>query len=110
MAKIKGDYDEESRRRENAKQSLERYMHYFERWDAHHRARDKVRTGRGGAEGNAKRSLELYMHHFECWDAHHRARDKVGWVGEWVIDGDPGEWVGGWGGGGGSEAKRMRAR
>lgn len=41
-AKRKGDYDDESRKRENAKQSLERYMHYFERWDAHQKARNKV--------------------------------------------------------------------
>lgn len=42
-AKRKGDYDDEARKRENAKQSLERYMHYFERWDAHQKARNKVR-------------------------------------------------------------------
>eukprot|EP00983_Pelagomonas_calceolata_P031456 986642-Pelagomonas_calceolata.AAC.2 len=41
-AKRKGDYDEETRKRDNAKQSLERYMHYFERWDAHQKARNKV--------------------------------------------------------------------
>jgi len=38
-----GEYDGETRRRENAKHSLERYMHYFERWDAHNKARDKAR-------------------------------------------------------------------
>ncbi|KAG2435678.1 hypothetical protein HXX76_006879 [Chlamydomonas incerta] len=42
-AKKKGDYDDESRRRENAKASLERYMHYFERFDAHSKAREKAR-------------------------------------------------------------------
>lgn len=41
-AKKTGEYDGETRRRENAKHSLERYMHYFERWDAH----NKVRTAR----------------------------------------------------------------
>ncbi len=46
-AKKKGEYDDESRRRENAKASLERYMHYFERYDAHSKAREKVRAGRG---------------------------------------------------------------
>eukprot|EP00775_Hariotina_reticulata_P011699 gene11699-11843_t len=42
-AKKTGEYDGETRRRENAKHSLERYMHYFERWDAHNKARDKAR-------------------------------------------------------------------
>ncbi|KAG2501662.1 hypothetical protein HYH03_000165 [Edaphochlamys debaryana] len=42
-AKRKGDYDDEVRRRENAKASLERYMHYFERYDAHSKAREKAR-------------------------------------------------------------------
>eukprot|EP00879_Flechtneria_rotunda_P014450 GHRR01015099.1.p1 GENE.GHRR01015099.1~~GHRR01015099.1.p1 ORF type:complete len:471 (+),score=115.95 GHRR01015099.1:168-1580(+) len=42
-AKKTGEYDQETRRRENAKHSLERYMHYFERWDAHNKARDKAR-------------------------------------------------------------------
>lgn len=41
-AKKKGDYDDDTRRRENAKASLERYMHYFERFDAHSKAREKV--------------------------------------------------------------------
>jgi len=41
-AKKVGEYDAETRRRENAKHSLERYMHYFERWDAHNKAREKV--------------------------------------------------------------------
>ena len=44
-AKRKGELDAEEKRRDNAKQSLERYMHYFERWDAHHKARDKVGGG-----------------------------------------------------------------
>lgn len=44
-AKKTGEYDAETRRRENAKHSLERYMHYFERWDAHNKAREKVRAG-----------------------------------------------------------------
>lgn len=38
-AKKTGEYDGEQRRRENAKHSLERYMHYFERWDAHNKVR-----------------------------------------------------------------------
>lgn len=45
-AKRKGEVDEAARKAENAKQLLERYMHYFERWDAHQKARNKVR-GRG---------------------------------------------------------------
>ncbi|GFR48822.1 hypothetical protein Agub_g10775 [Astrephomene gubernaculifera] len=43
-AKKRGEYDDDSRRRENAKASLERYMHYFERFDAHSKAREKART------------------------------------------------------------------
>lgn len=45
-AKRKGDYDDETKRRENAKQSLERYMHYYERWDAHERARQAARESK----------------------------------------------------------------
>ncbi|KAG1674307.1 hypothetical protein FOA52_013496 [Chlamydomonas sp. UWO 241] len=44
VAKKKGELDEESKRRENAKHSLERYMHFFERWDAHHKARDTAKV------------------------------------------------------------------
>ncbi|KAL6748380.1 hypothetical protein V8C86DRAFT_2879354 [Haematococcus lacustris] len=43
-ARRKGDFDEEASKRENAKQSLERYMHFFERWDAHQKARVKARS------------------------------------------------------------------
>ncbi|GAX74338.1 hypothetical protein CEUSTIGMA_g1787.t1 [Chlamydomonas eustigma] len=46
-AKRKGELDDETKRRENAKHSLERYMHYFERWDAHHKARDKAISDAG---------------------------------------------------------------
>lgn len=42
VAKKKGEFDEETKRRENAKASLERYMHYFERFDSHSKSRDKV--------------------------------------------------------------------
>lgn len=31
-AKKKGDYDEEQLKREHAKNALERYMHYYQRW------------------------------------------------------------------------------
>jgi len=55
VAKRKGDLDEETRKRDNAKQMLERYMHYFERWDAHQKARNKVGAGQrvvvGGGVG-----------------------------------------------------------
>eukprot|EP00877_Chromochloris_zofingiensis_P011452 jgi/Chrzof1/6560/Cz19g01030.t1 len=53
VAKKQGDYDEETRRRENAKQSLERYMHYYERFDAHNKARDKVRHAAAAAAAAA---------------------------------------------------------
>eukprot|EP00884_Botryococcus_braunii_P023086 jgi/Botrbrau1/9461/Bobra.0252s0082.1 len=38
-AKKKGEYDEESQRREQAKNSLERYMHYYQRWAENDKAR-----------------------------------------------------------------------
>ena len=41
-AKKKGDYDEETQKRENAKQALERYMHYYQRWAENDRARLQV--------------------------------------------------------------------
>ncbi len=44
MAKKKGELDDDQKRRDNAKVSLERYMHFFERWDAHQRARNAVRS------------------------------------------------------------------
>ncbi|KAK9832545.1 hypothetical protein WJX81_007928 [Elliptochloris bilobata] len=41
-AKKKGDYDEETQRREHAKNALERYMHYYQRWAENDRARLKA--------------------------------------------------------------------
>ena len=38
----KGDYDEEQQKRENAKQALERYMHYYQRWAENDKARVQV--------------------------------------------------------------------
>lgn len=38
-AKKKGDYDEEALKREAAKNALERYMHYYQRWAENDRAR-----------------------------------------------------------------------
>jgi len=43
-AKKKGDYDEETQQRENAKQALERYMHYYQRWAENDKARLQVLT------------------------------------------------------------------
>lgn len=42
VAKKKGDYDEESQIRENAKQALERYMHYYQRFAENDKARLQV--------------------------------------------------------------------
>ena len=42
VAKKKGDYDEEQMKRENAKQALERYMHYYQRWAENDKARLQV--------------------------------------------------------------------
>jgi ariadne-1 len=38
-AKKKGEYDEETMKREHAKNALERYMHYYQRWAENDRAR-----------------------------------------------------------------------
>jgi hypothetical protein len=80
-AKKTGEYDAEARRRENAKHSLERYMHYFERWDAHNKAREKVRKGGGSAGG---RGAKVQREGGSCekgvlgrWDAHNKAWEKV---------------------------------
>ncbi|WIA08252.1 hypothetical protein OEZ85_007696 [Tetradesmus obliquus] len=56
-AKKTGEYDGEQRRRENAKHSLERYMHYFERWDAHNKARDKARKDAAQFEAESLEQL-----------------------------------------------------
>lgn len=50
-AKRKGELDGDQLRRENAKASLERYTHYYERYDAHHKAQAKVRLDAGAAAG-----------------------------------------------------------
>ncbi|KIY99471.1 putative E3 ubiquitin-protein ligase ARI7 [Monoraphidium neglectum] len=57
VAKKAGEYDDEARRRDNAKASLERYMHYFERWDAHNKARDKARQEAARTAGEALEQL-----------------------------------------------------
>lgn len=41
-AKKRGDYDEDTRRRDNAKVMLERYTHYYERWALHNTAHKKA--------------------------------------------------------------------
>ena len=57
VARKAGEYDDEARRRDNAKASLERYMHYFERWDAHNKARDKARQEAARTAGEALEAL-----------------------------------------------------
>jgi hypothetical protein len=57
-----GEYDEESQRRDKAKHSLERYMHYFERFDAHDKARNTVREQLlPAAWGNSGYPLGLHV-------------------------------------------------
>ncbi|GMH45917.1 hypothetical protein BSKO_13880 [Bryopsis sp. KO-2023] len=41
-ARKRGDYDEDTRRRDNAKAMLERYTHYYERWALHNTAHKKA--------------------------------------------------------------------
>ena len=39
VAKQKGEYDEEAQKREHAKNALERYIHYYQRWAENDKAR-----------------------------------------------------------------------
>ncbi len=41
-AKEKGEIDEEEQQRQHARQSLERYMHYWQRWAENDKARKNV--------------------------------------------------------------------
>ncbi|KAL5231729.1 hypothetical protein ABZP36_030505 [Zizania latifolia] len=49
-AKKEGVYDETEARRERAKNSLERYMHYYERWASNQTSRQKAQTDLQKAE------------------------------------------------------------
>ena len=51
-AKKKGDYDEEAATRERARTALERYMHYFQRWAEHDRARARAVATAAAAVGD----------------------------------------------------------
>jgi len=42
QAKAKGEFDEESQKRENAKHALERYMHYYQRWAENDKSRKEA--------------------------------------------------------------------
>ena len=42
--KQRGEYDEVQKQRDMAKHSLERYMHYYERWVAHAKSQERVRS------------------------------------------------------------------
>ncbi len=42
QGKKKGEYNEEEAKRERAKQSLERYMHYFQRFAENDKARKQA--------------------------------------------------------------------
>ncbi len=55
-----GEYDNESQRRDAAKHSLERYMHYFERFDAHNKARVKVGARQREVQGWAEVPEQRY--------------------------------------------------
>ena len=43
----KGEIDEQEQKRAHARQSLERYMHYWQRWAENDSSRKKVREGPG---------------------------------------------------------------
>jgi hypothetical protein len=44
QGKKKGEFSEEELKREHAKNSLERYMHYYQRWAENDKARKQVHT------------------------------------------------------------------
>ena len=54
VAKNKGTLDDAARARERAKSALERYMHYYQRWAEHDRARKKSAEAAGAAGARAK--------------------------------------------------------
>ncbi|PRQ32288.1 putative aminoacyltransferase, E1 ubiquitin-activating enzyme [Rosa chinensis] len=80
-AKKEGAYDEEERRREMAKSSLEKYTHYFERWQSNQSSRqkaledlhqmqtvnmDKMRENQGIGEGVAQFLVKAWQQIVEC--------------------------------------------
>ena len=48
-AKKRGDYDEEAQKREHARVSLQRYMHYYQRWAENDKARAQALQQRSQA-------------------------------------------------------------
>eukprot|EP00803_Ostreobium_quekettii_P000363 evm.model.scf_159.2 EVM.evm.TU.scf_159.2 scf_159:22345-29222(-) len=46
VARERGDFDDETRKRDHARESLERYTHYYERWAAHELAHKKAKDDR----------------------------------------------------------------
>ncbi|KAG8048118.1 hypothetical protein GUJ93_ZPchr0008g13677 [Zizania palustris] len=57
-AKKEGVYDETEARRERAKNSLERYMHYYERWASNQTSRQKAQADLQKAE---KEQVSIYI-------------------------------------------------
>lgn len=51
----KGEIDEQEQKRQHARQSLERYMHYWQRWAENDSSRKKV--GRGGRAASHTKAL-----------------------------------------------------
>lgn len=47
----KGEVDEQEQKRQHARQSLERYMHYWQRWAENDSSRKKARAAAGGGRG-----------------------------------------------------------
>ncbi|KAG6477048.1 hypothetical protein ZIOFF_066298 [Zingiber officinale] len=64
-AKQEGAYDESERRREMAKNSLERYTHYYERW-ATNQSLEKLSDRQSQPESQLKFIIEAWLQIVEC--------------------------------------------
>ncbi|KAF9612153.1 hypothetical protein IFM89_038341 [Coptis chinensis] len=80
-AKREGEYDEEEKRREMAKSIIEKYTHYYERWEANNKSRTKavadlhqaetvlinnIHDGQHESEGQVKFITEAWAQIIEC--------------------------------------------
>ncbi|KAF9612152.1 hypothetical protein IFM89_038340 [Coptis chinensis] len=72
-AKQEGEYDEEEKRREMAKSIIEKYTHYYERWEANHKSRTKAVADLHQAET---------VHINNIRDGHHESEVQVKFITE----------------------------
>eukprot|EP00232_Nephroselmis_pyriformis_P027512 CAMPEP_0182861762 /NCGR_PEP_ID=MMETSP0034_2-20130328/5672_1 /TAXON_ID=156128 /ORGANISM="Nephroselmis pyriformis, Strain CCMP717" /LENGTH=532 /DNA_ID=CAMNT_0024993727 /DNA_START=163 /DNA_END=1761 /DNA_ORIENTATION=- len=60
-SKGEGKYDEETKKRKMAKESLERYTHFYERWAAHEKARAKAQDELLGTTEDTLRTMSEFQ-------------------------------------------------